>query len=147
MVSLGTGNLKNKQAHSELKNLNILNWASMIPKHFMSDANFYNQLIMQIISNSPTAKTINSEVGDLSLDKLSSGALLSYLRYDFFFEKKTLEELGFHFSKKELKKFVAMDNPRSMKILYDIGSKVAEKQIKKEHFLQTFSLNQLLSKM
>lgn len=141
MVSLGTGTLVRKRKHSELKQLNLLNWASMLPEHFMSDANYYNQLIMQILSDSPTAKVIDSEVGDLSFDSINNNPALHYLRYDVLFEKEYLNSLGFKYTEKEVKSLSAMDNPKNMDKLADIGEKVAEQKIKPEHFPEDFSLN------
>ena len=86
MVSLGTGLLVNKYSDADLTKMNLLAWAGMLPDHFMTDANYYNQLIMQILSDSPTATKIDSEVGDLKYDSLNGAHALSYLRYDVPFE-------------------------------------------------------------
>jgi patatin-like phospholipase/acyl hydrolase len=142
MVSLGTGSRAQKYDYKDFKNLSIMSWASMLPEHFMSDANYYNQLIMQILSDSPTAKEIDSEIGDLSMDHINGQTALSYVRYDVPFNQKNLERLGFSYSEKETKQLSAMDNPKNMDKLAEIGEKAAKLDIKPEHFSDHFALFQ-----
>jgi hypothetical protein len=112
----------------------------MLPDHFMTDANYYNQIIMQILSDSPTATQIDSEIGDLKFDSLNGKHALSYLRYDVSYERKYLAELGFDYSDKEVKDLSSMDNYRNIPTLYNIGRLAAERQMKSEHFPEQFSL-------
>ena len=141
MVSVGTGSLSRKYSYSDFKHLNLMNWASMLPDHFMTDANYYNQIIMQILSDSPTATEIDSEIGDLKFDSLNGKHALSYLRYDVHYDRDFLAELGFDFSEKEVNNLSSMDNYRNIPTLYNIGRLAAEKQMKPEHFPERFSLH------
>ncbi|MBY5958415.1 patatin-like phospholipase family protein [Membranicola marinus] len=141
MVSVGTGSLSRKYSYSDFKHLNLMDWASMLPDHFMTDANYYNQVIMQILSDSPTATEIDSEIGDLKLDSLNGKHALSYLRYDVLYDRSYLAEMGLDFSEKEVKNLSSMDNYRNISTLYDIGRLAAERHMKTEHFPDRFSLN------
>ncbi len=141
MVSVGTGSLHHKYDYSDFKHLNLLDWASMLPDHFMTDANYYNQIVMQILSDSPTATEIDSEIGDLKFDSLNGKHALSYLRFDVSYERKHLAELGFDYSDKEVKDLSSMDNYRNIPTLYNIGRLAAERQMKAEHFSEQFSLH------
>ncbi|HRO08616.1 MAG TPA: patatin-like phospholipase family protein [Saprospiraceae bacterium] len=141
MVSLGTGFQDPKANADDLKQKSLLGWASAIPNYLLLDANYYNQLIMQILSNSPTAKEIDSEVGNLQYDTVHGKHMLSYLRYDLVFENDYLHSLGFHFSKEIVDALKSMDSPKYIKELYEIGLRAGNIQIKPIHFPSNFKLN------
>lgn len=142
IVSVGTGSLSRKYTYKDFKKMNLMQWASMLPDHFMTDANYYNQIIMQILSDSHTASEIDGEMGDLKYDSLNGKHALNYLRYDVPYDQEYLAELGFDFSDKEVKDLSSMDNYRNIPTLYDIGVAAGARQIKKEHFPKNFSLGQ-----
>lgn len=142
LVSLGTGYNVMRHSTRELKNMNLLNWASMIPEQFISDANYFNQLILQILSDSPTAVKINSEVGDLKHDSLNGRHALSYLRYNVPLTQEFLEELGLEYSERKLKTLAAMDDHTNVAHLALIGDKAAAKQVKPAHLPTSFDINQ-----
>ena len=138
IVSIGTGSLKNKSTVREIKKANVLSWASNIPNFFMSDSNKLNQLILQYLSDSPTANKIDSEIGDLRKDTLGSTNFLHYLRYNVLFEKEFLDDLGFEKSLKEIKQLDEMDRASNIKELNNIATKTAEKYIQGRHFETSF---------
>ena len=140
MVSVGTGLLVQKYSQADLNKMNLLSWAGMLPDHFMTDANYYNQLLMQILSDSPTAQKIDSEVGDLKYDSLNGKHALSYLRYDVTFNQEELSKLGFDFSNKKIREVSAMDNSRNINVLAEIGEKAADKQVRNQHIPKVFDL-------
>ena len=146
MISVGTGQLVQKYSSSDFTKMNLLSWAGMLPDYFMSDANYYNQLMMQILSDSPTAQEIDSEVGDLKYDSLNGQHMLSYLRYDVSFEKEALSQLGFDYTAKEIKEISAMDNSKNISALADIGNKAAENQMLLKHIPRAFDLDQTSAK-
>ena len=141
IVSVGTGLLVQKYNQSDFDKMSLLGWAGMLPDYFMTDANYYNQLLMQILSDSPTANEIDSEVGDLKYDSLNGTHALSYLRYDVNFDQKQLSDLGFDFTVKKIKEVSAMDNSKNINVLAEIGEKAASKQIKDKHIPKAFDLN------
>ncbi|MBX3257780.1 MAG: patatin-like phospholipase family protein, partial [Chitinophagaceae bacterium] len=55
VVSVGTGMSRWKKIPSDVTKSNLLNWAKQLPDMFMQDATWHNQIMMQWISNSPTA--------------------------------------------------------------------------------------------
>ncbi len=142
LVSMGTGNLQKKYNYEDVKQKSVMAWAGMLPDYFMADANFYNQILLQILSDSPTARKIDSEIGKLEYDSLNGKHALSYLRYDVDFSKDFLSDLGFDFTAKEILTLSEMDNQKNTKILYAIGKKAGEKQIKASHFSKIFTINQ-----
>lgn len=140
LVSLGTGFQDPKANMEDLKQKSLMSWASAIPNYLMIDANYYNQMIMQILSNSQTAKEIDSEIGNLQYDNIRGKHMLSYLRYDLTFEKNYLKKLGLNYSKEVMETIDAMDNPKHIKELYEIGTKAGEDQIKPIHFTANFKI-------
>lgn len=141
LVSVGTGSLSRKYTYKDLEKMNIMKWAGMLPDHFMTDANYYNQIIMQMLSDSQTASTMDSEMGDLRNDSLNGSQFLTYLRYDVPYEQEYLKQLGFEFTPDKIKELSAMDNYRNISSLYEIGKAAADIQLKDEHFQKIFALD------
>jgi len=146
LVSVGTGLLVQKFQQKDISRMNLLSWAGMLPEHFMTDANYYNQLLMQILSDSPTATEIDSEVGDLKYDSLNGRHALSYLRYDVTFDRKSLSDLGYDYAPKKIKEISAMDNSRNIDVLAAIGEKAAEVNMKASHIPRVFDLDRPVEK-
>ncbi len=141
IVSVGTGIKDHKYDFQNFKKSSVLGWAAMLPEIFMVDATYYNQLILQILSESPTAIEIDMEVGNLKGDHLNGKHALYYLRYNVTMEKSYLDDLGFSFSKKQISKLSAMDNAQNVNILAMIGEKAAEKYLKPRHIPKIFDIN------
>ena len=73
-------------------------WAAKMPEFFMHDANLSNQLIMQILSDSPTSISIDSEMGDLKGSAFLGYQALTYLRYNVWLAEQDLKGLGYNLS-------------------------------------------------
>ncbi len=134
LVSLGTGSSDARSDYKAYEKSNLMAWAAKMPDFFMHDANLTNQLIMQILSDSPTAINIDSEMGDLRGDSFLGYQALTYLRYNVMLNKESLEELGLHFSNEELESLGEMDNPKNLDALANIGEHAAAAYLKEEHF-------------
>jgi hypothetical protein len=100
----------------------------------MYDANLLNQLIMQILSDSPTSITIDSEMGDLKGNAFLGYQALTYLRYNVQLIQKDLAALGFQFNPQEVKTLGEMDNAKNLNSLSRIGEAAAKQYIKEDHF-------------
>lgn len=147
LVSVGTGKSDQRTSNEVLKKKSLLGWAAAMPEYFMYDANQMNQMIMQLLSESPTARVIDSELGNLEKEKYLNFEALSYLRYDIQFSAKELGALGIELSKAKLEALGAMDNPDNMEILASIGAKAAESAVLADHFSDTFHVNQSTHKI
>jgi uncharacterized protein len=144
LVSIGTGMSKWNQQPKEITGSNLLDWAKKLPDMFMQDASWHNQLILQWMSKSPTAWEIDGETGDLKDDLLGGATngkgLFHYLRYNTWMDEKTLGELmNRTYTKEEVDDLIEMSNAKNRFALYDIGTKAAEQQVKKEHFPPVFN--------
>lgn len=147
VVSVGTGMSRWKKIPAEVKKSNLLNWASQLPDMFMQDASWHNQLMMQWLSNSPTAWEIDGETGTLANDTVGNmkkdKGFVSYLRYNLWLDNVTLEPLMKRtYTQKEIDGLVEMSNAESRFDLYDIGSKDAALSVTESHFPDSFKIIQ-----
>ena len=130
LTSIGTGNYAKR---FDAENQWLSDWAMEIPNMFMEDANFLNQTLLQYLSNSPTARNIDSEIGDLKDDLINEKTALHYIRYNVLLEQNELEDLGLNFTEEQLEFIRRPDVARNKEILYEIGSKAAVKYVLKDH--------------
>lgn len=138
LISVGTGHKTNRYKLSDFANESILSWAGKIPEFFFHDANSFNQMILQIMSDSPTASIINSEFGDLKSDSLFGQYALTYLRYNVSLDKEPLNQLGIQLSEQQMKTIGEMDMVDNIDLLARIGTEAAKHYMKEEHFGQAF---------
>jgi hypothetical protein len=90
--------------------------------------------LMQALGTTPTPWNINSEAGTMS-GLLPDGPLFEQLRYDVILEQSWLErELGLKVDTKALMRLRRIDDPKSVRLAYEIGQRAAEKQVLEEHF-------------
>ncbi|HZW64785.1 MAG TPA: patatin-like phospholipase family protein [Hanamia sp.] len=145
IVSVGTGMGRWKKIPADVKKNTLLNWASQLPDMLMQDASWQNQMLMQWLSNSPTAWEIDQEIGKLDTDSMGSSkkgkGLISYLRYNIWLDATTIGPLmNKQYSPKEIDGLVEMSNAASRFELYDIGAKAAAKEVSETHFPDTFKI-------
>lgn len=135
IVSVGTGYSVFKKQTTEIDKNNLLNWAENVPDMLMQDASWQNQIMLQWISNSPTAHHIDMEMETLSGDLLAGTPLIKYLRYNCALTENELNglKLGQTFGPKDIESIVEMSNAENRQLLYKIGFKAAEKVLF-EHF-------------
>ncbi len=150
LVSIGTGTWKPKEQgdrgwRSRLVNRIAAAHALESLTSMMYDASALNELLLQALSESPTARKIDAEVGDLAGQHFRGPPaaddrpqpVLNYLRYDAPLEANWLAEHmpEMNISGSELKALRAMDNPDNINRLVDIGRAAAAEQIADEHWV------------
>jgi patatin-like phospholipase/acyl hydrolase len=135
LVSVGTGYSVFSKKTDDIEDNWILDWAKMVPDMLMQDASWQNQVVLQWLSNSPTANEMDMQMGSLNGDYIGGKALIKYLRYNFPMTVDTLNGLGLKkvFNEKKVKDLIEMSNAKNRFILLDIG-KLASKEIKSGHF-------------
>ncbi len=138
LVSVGTGRWENRLDEDEVLASENLYWAQNVPSLLMADASEHNELMLQYLSASPTARTIDREVGDLDGDLLGGQSQLSYVRYDAVLEKEALAKLGEAVDDGELESLREMSVGTNAERLYAIGSRAAPLQVREEHFAPHF---------
>ncbi len=141
LVSVGTGfKLNEEKDLDEIVNRAGVHWGNSAIDMFMSDANYLNQMLLQAFSNSSTAQSIDLQVGDLADDLIGGAPLYHYNRYNMALEYDVLKEMGHNFSQAEVDGLIQMDRGENAKLLYDLGSAMAAKSVKAEHFPEGFSI-------
>ena len=140
VVSLGTGRKSANVGVSEGFEATSLAHAMRALASVMDDCGDLVETTMQWISQSPTAREIDRELGKV---EPASGASprLSYLRYNVTFERDWFREhLGLDWAEKDVVALAAMDEPANMPKLDDVGKLAGTKLIKDEHFPPAFDL-------
>jgi hypothetical protein len=89
---------------------------------------------MQLLGESPTPWTINTEIGALQGDQPPGGKWCRFLRYDVRLEQRWLREmLGMDLSPATIARVRRMDDPDMIRLLYEIGQRAADQQVRAEH--------------
>jgi len=137
LYSVGTGYASIKENYSIYRRKNLFYWAMAISDFYMDDANWHNQAILQWLSRSDTAKIIDSEVGHLHDDFLTTPPAIKYYRYNFEMSIENLNSLlpdHAPFKKADVQSLLKMDKAANSELLYKIGARDALDDIKEAHF-------------
>lgn len=141
IVSLGTGSKEPRlEADAVMKmtaaGLGVRGLASL-----MDDASALNEQVLQWLSASPTARSIDHEVGDLVGDVLGGKPHLSYLRYDVDLDAAWLaENLGVTLAADAQASITEMDRPDNMAALIEVGQAAAERLVDPGHLPKPFDI-------
>ncbi len=135
IVSLGTGTYRPQLSYQSLGFARFTKLAFHSLLSMMTDAEMLVLALMQWLGECPDPWTINSEIGTLAGDRPPGGKMFRFLRYDVRLEKESLaKELDYKVSDTLLAKLRGMDDPNLVHVLYEIGIRAAEKQVKAEHW-------------
>jgi predicted acylesterase/phospholipase RssA len=141
VVSVGTGRWDQREDPGRLAASKVWDWARRVPAMLMSDALWQNQLLLQLLSRTPTPWHIDAEVGDLSDDLLVREPALWYVRYDAPLEEDGLEELGLGRLAPRAIALRDMSDPHNRFDLAEIGETAAGRQVHEDHLPPTFDLS------
>lgn len=135
IVSVGTGYSTFQKKTDEIEDAWLGTWAQSVPDMLMQDASWQNQIVLQWLSNSPTAYTIDMEIGKMENDYIANKPMIKYLRYNFPITKQSLDnlQLGKTFDNEEVASIIEMSNAENRELLYQIGLAAAA-SIEDEHF-------------
>lgn len=144
LVSVGTGSRSLRLEPKKVLEMPAVALAGQSVLSIMADCDWLNQTILQWLSRSPTAWPIDSEIDRLHDDVLGGGEpMIHYLRYNVRFESDWLhQELNLPFDDAEITSLFAMDQPKNVAKLADLGVTAGLAQVKEEHFPATFDLFQ-----
>jgi len=134
IVSIGTGGHRKRLNPASLGRMQNITLALHALMTVMDDSQGMNLAMMQWMGQCPTPWIVNSELRDLSED-FPGGSLFRFLRYDVRLEADWLEHhLKLKLSDADIERVREMDNPASIPLAYDIGSRAAELQVREEHW-------------
>lgn len=140
MVSLGTGKANPAPGLSAGLKATSAAHAMRSLASLMDDCGELVETVMQWLSVSPTARQIDREV-QLAAPPLGGTPALSYLRYNVHFDADWCAiHLQGDWNTRELAALEAMDEPRNIPALDDIGRLAGQKLIVASHFPAHFDL-------
>ncbi len=141
LVSVGTGSWDLRLDTEEVMGMTPAKLAIRALSSLMGDAAAFNELVLQSLSASPTARQIDREIGDLGGDLLGAGEpWLTYLRYDPQLDRAWLEErLGLDLAEHEVDALRRMDDPQNLEALVRVGEATA-KLVEDRHFDARFDI-------
>jgi uncharacterized protein len=136
LYSVGTGYTEYHKHKGQINDAWLLSWAKSVPDMLMQDSSWQNQIILQWLSNSQTAKVIDKEIGDLQEDLICQKPLLKYYRFNICLSQNTLNGLDLKrdFTENDIKNISEMSNAENRFLLNEIGLKTAENEIEYLHF-------------
>ena len=138
MVSVGTGEWQEKFTPEEVMNHKVWNWATEVPQMLIEEGESQAQLILQLLSRTPTPRIIDREIGNLEHDLLTPEPLLHYLRYDVKLEPDVIESLGVGHLSRLIKRMRRIDAAEYRHELAHIGHLASDGVILHEHFPSVF---------
>ena len=137
VVSVGTGAADPSVAPARLPVENALK--SLLA--LMGDCAQLQETMLQWMSTSRTARTIDRELGDLQHDLVAGAPLLSYLRYNVDLAVKSVQALDPSLTDvKKICTFSEMDSPANMATLYDLGVRAGARDVRVSDFPVAFDL-------
>jgi len=137
LVSLGTGTADPEVKKSNLAAKHAINALMSL----IEDCAQMQETMLQWMSSSPTATTIDREQGDLGNDLVSGMPLLSYLRYNVDLCKASVQSLLPNMiDNVQIESLSNMDAPENMTILHKLGVQAGMKKIRSSNFTSNFDL-------
>lgn len=137
VVSFGTGTADPTVTHASLAAKQAVDALLSL----MNDTATLQETLLQWLSDGPTARQINREVGNLEGDVLNGMAALTYRRYNVDLRASSLQQLEPALQDpKVIESLSAMDSPANMTVLHRLGMLAAQRDIQSEHFPAAFDL-------
>jgi predicted acylesterase/phospholipase RssA len=138
LVSVGTGTADRSVRRSEVAAAHAFRALLSL----MDDIAAFQEMILQWMSVSPTARRIDRELGTLDGDLTGGKPLLSYARYDVDLTPASVQELlGNEATAVPIENLSAMDAPENMEALYKLGVAAGKRDVKSQHFPAGFDLS------
>lgn len=134
LVSIGTGRFERRDRVEKVLGKRTWDWTHEVPTMMIEDSSTWNQLLLQLLSRSPTPWKIDEEVGDLRGELIPDEPALRYLRYDAPMNPTSLAEIGFSEAARRMGRLYNMTRYENREVLRDIGRGFAGLQVKSEHF-------------
>ena len=106
----------------------------------MDDSASLVETLMQWMSESPTARRIDGEIGTLSGDLLGGAPQFQYVRYNVLLTRDGLTTLATFTSDAELESLAQMDKPQNLERLKAIGEIAAAHHVNPGHFPPQFDI-------
>jgi hypothetical protein len=107
----------------------------------MQDVAVMQQTLLQWMSTSATAASIDRELGDLRHDLIGGTPLINYLRYDVDLAEPAVRALAPEFTDaRRIRALSEMDTPENMPALHMLGQRAGQSSVKAQDFPAHFDL-------
>jgi uncharacterized protein len=107
----------------------------------MDDCAALQETLLQWMSKSPTARSIDRELGTLDGDLPGAAPLLSYVRYNVDLQSAAIRDLlGDEPNTLAVEDLTAMDAPENMPVLHRLGIAAGKREVRSDHFPAVFDL-------
>jgi hypothetical protein len=136
LVSVGTGAADPRVARASVAGKH----AVLALLSLMQDCATLQQALLQWMSSSPTARTIDREMGDLGHDLVAGVPLMSYLRYDVDLQADSVKALNPDVPDAKIAGLSEMDAPENMEVLHDLGARAGRRDVAGAHFASRYDL-------
>ena len=136
LVSVGTGMVDPSQTPSRIAAQGALRALFSL----MDDCAVLVETTLQWLSDSPTARVIDREIGDCSDDVLGGAPQMSYVRYNTMVTADVVRKLLPNLPAERIADLGAMDDPDQMDTLLAIGEAVGRAFVTPAHFPAAFDL-------
>jgi predicted acylesterase/phospholipase RssA len=137
VVSVGTGS-----ADPDVKRSSTVAAAHAVQGllGLMDDSAVLQEIVLQWMSTSRTARSFDREIGDLVEDRIGPEPLLSYVRYNASLNVGAVRQMRADLDDRKIASLTAMDAPANMEILHDIGAQTARRDVRDGDFPERFKL-------
>jgi predicted acylesterase/phospholipase RssA len=137
LVSVGTG-----RPNPEVKKQGITAAQAVSALvSLMDDCASLQETLLQWMSSSRTARSIDRELGDLRHDLVARAPLLAYLRYNADLSAEGVQQIYPDLTDtKKIESLSAMDDPDNMPLLHELGKAAAEREVQAHDFPTLFDL-------
>jgi hypothetical protein len=141
LISVGTGTYKRTFSTEKIMDMKAAEQGLRSLQSLMDDCTRMNHVMLQWLTLCLTPWTIDRAVGDMKVDSSAGPQLATYARYNVLLDSKWLTDTAqATYAPDLLEKVAAMDDPKNMKELSEIGALVARLQVKPEHFPKEFDV-------
>ncbi|MEM8523555.1 MAG: patatin-like phospholipase family protein [Bacteroidota bacterium] len=143
LVSVGTGKSKAAFDLNKVEDWTTLNWAQQLPDIMISDFTLYNEILLHLLSESPTRSHYDSVLKDLAGEQLGKEPICTYMRYNMYIEQEKLAQLHEKYegiSESKIKSLVDFTAGKNVEELFEIGQLAAEEEVATDHFEQQFAI-------
>ena len=139
LVSVGTGAADPAVRRSEVAAAHAFRALLSL----MDDCAAFQEMLLQWMSESPTAREIDGEVGALEGDLPAGTPLLSYVRYNAELQPAAIRDLLGEEEANSLavENLTAMDAPENMRALHRLGIVTGQRRVLTSHFPAAFDLS------
>lgn len=141
LVSVGTGKSRTTFDLEKVDDWTTLNWAQQLPDIMISDFTMYNEILLHLLSTSPTRTHYDSVMKDLSGEQLGKEPICTYMRYNMYLEQESLSKLHEKYesvSKEKIESLVDFTAGKNVEELFEIGQLAAAEEVASVHFLEKF---------